>query len=86
MFPDSIISMMTDLSKLHVLLWSPSSGNLHKETLDRTVRTGIDSYLGNVTGQDYIVIAVADSRKEIVEVRDKLISARNRIAEGLSPE
>ena len=77
---------MTDLSKLHVLLWSPSSGWLHKETLDNTVRTGIDSYLGNITGQDYIVIAVVESRDELIEVRDKLISARNRIAEGLSPE
>lgn len=65
-FPMPIVEypFMANLKNLHVLLWSPSSNTLHTETLDKTVSVGIRSFLEDRKKQDYIVLAIADTREK----------------------
>jgi hypothetical protein len=76
---------MIPANKIHVLLHSFSQGCFHFETLDQTIATGIESYAKNQCQQDYIVLAVGNSREELNTVRDRLISAFGRYTPTRAP-
>ena len=61
-------------SQIHVLLWSFSQGCFHRETLDLTVKAGIEAYAQKHTFQDYIVLAVANDPSELNQVREALVT------------
>jgi len=75
---------MANISSLHVLLWSPSSDTLHRETLDRTVEAGMTSFLSNQIKQDYIVIAAGDSYEEVTELRNMMVKAKKEAEQDVA--
>lgn len=76
---------MIQANKIHVLLHSFSQGCFHFETLDETIANGIESYAKNQCQQDYIVLAVANSREELNAVRDRIVSAFGRYTPTRAP-
>jgi DNA-binding NarL/FixJ family response regulator len=73
---------MINYSRLFVLLWSPSQKCFHYETLDRTMETGVETYFSDDRPQDYIVLAVGESREEVMAIRAELAAKKEEDEES----
>lgn len=75
---NSVCDKTIRLDKTWVLLWSFSQGCFHVETLNETVKAGIEAFTERHTFQDFIVLGVAEDRKEIDRLYDELLEKYGR--------
>lgn len=70
--------LIRQIDTLHVLLYSFRQGCFHIETLEETMRSGLEAYAHKRTFQDYIVLAVHPDRRVIDAAYSHLISEYGR--------